>query len=227
MSTVTGSTIPTNLSSDIYMRESASAFRFTLWVSFFVLLFSLISMSISRMCFNACATSIALNDDNLSYEPIKFRQRCGISKEDFENSQYEQGTEFKFNSNTASKYKTIQLNSPESNDSPHSLMVGQVDRYFKIDNGKINIIINILANLYILDGNIFGELKEDQEYRVYAYTIDNTKLDLGKLVKSPDNFYKLKITSDDPNLLQYNRIEVVYKTSKTEDVILVGGFESI
>jgi hypothetical protein len=211
--------VPTNLTSTTYFNESTSALRFTLWVSFFFLIFLIISTSISKMCFNACASSI-LNKNNLSYRPVKFRQR--MFQEDFDNSQYEQGKEFEFDYKTASKYESIALNSPE--DYPSTLIIGQVNRYYKTENDKINIIIDVFSNLYILGGNVYGDTKEDQEYRVYAYNSQNNKIDLGKLVKSPDNMYKLKITSNDPNLLNYNNIEIVYKTSNSETTLLTGKF---
>jgi hypothetical protein len=214
MSTV--SSVPTNLT---YIDESESAFRFTLWVSFFVLIFMIISTSISRLCFNACATSI-ITEDNLNYRPVRFRQR--YMQEDFDNNQYEQGKDFKFDYKTASKYESIPLNSPE--ESPSTLIIGQANRYYKTEDNKLNIIIDVFSNLYILGGNVYGNTKEDQEYRVYAYNSQNNKIDLGKLIKEPDNMYKLKITSNDSNLLNYNKIDIVYKTSNSEIVLLTGKF---
>jgi len=218
MSTVSTS-VPTDLSST-YFAESSSAFRFTLWVSFYVLLFLIISSSISRLCFNACATSI---EQDLMYNPIKFKKSSYEVREDFKNQEAEQGSDFTFNYKTASKYQTIALTPTDE----HNLMVAQVNRYFKIDNGKTNIIIDIFGNLYILGGNIYGENTINQEYRAYAYNKNNEKIDLGKLEKEPDNFYKLKIKSSDINLLNYNKIEIVYKKENQETIILTGEFQAI
>jgi hypothetical protein len=211
-------TVSTDLS-DAYYRESTSAFRFTLWVSFFVILFSLLSSFISRLCFNACATSIMGRD--MTYKPVRFKMPM---YEDFTNETEEQ-SEFKFDYKNASKYQSIPLTSPE--DPPSTLMVGQVNRYLNIENGKSDILIEIFANLYILGGNIYGETKKDQVYNVYAYTNDNKKIDFGILTKSQDGFYKLKIKSNDPRILEFNKVEIVYKTSESETTILTGKFSKI
>lgn len=224
----TASSVPTRLT-DTYVRESSSALRFTLWVFFYFFVFMLISSLISRICFRACAQSIVEPDDmELRYNELKFKPRCS-SKEDFTNEeQYNQGSEFKFNYETSSKYQSIALNSIDvKENTPLSMMVGQANRYFNTQNGKSNIILDMYANLYILGGNVFGESKKDQEYRVYAYSNDNKKMDLGKLEKEQDGFYKLKIASNDPSMLQYNKIQIVYKTLDKEQILLDGKFESI
>lgn len=229
MSTAT-STIPTGLT-DTYVRESSSALRFTLWVFFYFFIFMLISSSISRICFNACAQSIIAEPDDmqLRYDGIKIKPKYKVLKEDFTNEdQYNQGSEFKFNYETSSKYQSIALTSIDIKDkTPLNMMIGQANRYFSSQNGKSNIILDMFANLYILGGNIFGEIKKDQEYRAYGYTLDNKKIDLGKLEKEQDGFYKLKIASNDPSILQYNTIQIVYKTLDSEQVLLNGKFDPI
>lgn len=222
VSTATNS-VATQLS-DTYMRESASAFRFTLWVSFFTLFFLIISSFISRMCFRACAHSIM--NDSLTYEPIQFKKYN--LREDFKNNQLE-GSQFSFNYKTASQHQTIGLTSLDIKDknAPSNMFIGQADRHLSVQNDKIQVIIDIFANLYVLGGNVFGETLKDQEYRAYGYTLDNKKIDLGQLEKSGDGLYKLKIMSNDPNILEYNTIQIVYKTPQTEVVLLNGAFKRI
>lgn len=224
MSTVTGTsnTIATQLT-DNYLKESASAFRITLWISFFVLLFLLISSFISRICFKACATSIVNDAKSLSYRPMRFKNKCKLLREDFKND-YEK-SKFSFNYKTASKYQSVPLTPPES--MQNNMMSAQANRYFSLQNEKANIIIDVFADLYILGGNIYGETSTDQEYRLYGYTVDNEKFDFGKLEKSQDGFNKLKYITDDLEILKYNRLEIVYKTTKTENVLLIGAFQSM
>lgn len=218
MSSSTASSIPTRLT-ESYMKESTSAFRFTLWVSFFFLVFLCISSSITRVCFNACAESIEYPMSPLNYRAIKFRKM----HEDFTN----EGSDFNFNRKIAPKYQSIPLTSNEL-DTSSNLMIGQMNRYITIENEKPTIILDMFANLYILGGNIFGENKTDQEYRAYAYTNSGKeKIDLGKLEKHPDNFYKLKITTNNANVLQYNKIEIVYKSGEEQHVLLTGSFDSV
>lgn len=211
---------------DSFMSESGSALRFTLWVSFFVIIFLSISTMISRLCFKACADSILDSDSSLMYQPINFKSGCQI-QEDFKNQQQEQASAFTFNYDTASKYQSIALTSVEANEGSLNMMVGQANRYLGVQNGKVNIILDMFANLYELGGNIYGETSTDQEYRAYGYTRDNKKIDLGKLIREKDGFSKLKIVSNDPSILQYNKIQIVYKTSKSEDIILTGTFEPL
>jgi hypothetical protein len=85
----------------------------------------------------------------------------------------------------------------------------------------------MFANLYVLGGNVFGEIKQDQEYRAYAFTSDGKKIDLGKLEKENDGFYKLKITAEDERLAAYNSIKIVYKTSDKETILLEGAFNPV
>jgi len=149
-------------------------------------------------------------------------------QEDFKNENIERGSEFKFNYNTAAKYQSIALTSFEQqNQALLNMMVGQANRYLGVQNGKPNIILDMFANLYELGGNVYGEGVTDQEYRAYGFTQDNKKIDFGKLNREKDGFYKLKIVSNDPSILQYNKVQIVYKTQKSEDIILVGEFEPL
>lgn len=210
--------------SDTFIKESSSGLRITLWVSFFVITFLSISSLISRLCFNACANSILESDPSLAYQPIHFKSKC--MKEDFKNEERSSVSTFKFNYDTASKYQSIALTSIDvANNTSLNMMVGQANRYFGVQNGKVNIILDMFANLYELGGNIYGETLENQEYRAYGYTRDNKKIDLGKLIREQDGFYKLKMTSNDPSVLQYNKIEIVYKTLDSEVTILKGAFD--
>jgi hypothetical protein len=224
MSTISSATnsIATRLT-DSYIKEGIPALRFSLWLCFFFFIFILISMSISRICFKACSDSIYDPESPLSYTPIKFKSNCNLYKEDFSNNK---GTDFVFNNKTASKYQSIALTSVEIKDpSFANIMSGQANRHFLIEEGgKIKIILDMFANLYILGGNVFGEIKKDQEYRAYAFTTDGKQIDLGKLEKHNDGFYKLKISTEDERLAAYNSIKIVYKTSDKETTLLEGTF---
>jgi hypothetical protein len=223
MSTISSATnsIATRLS-DSYIKEGMPALRFSLWLFFYFFLFMLISMSISRICFKACADSIYDPESPLSYTPLKFKSNCNLYKEDFVN----EGSQFKFDNKTASKFQSIALTSVEIKEpSFANIMSGQANRYILVEEGgKIKIIIDMFANLYILGGNVFGEIKKDQEYRAYAFTEDGKKVDLGKLEKHNDGFYKLKISADDERLAEYKSIKIVYKTSDKETILLEGAF---
>ncbi len=127
-------------------------------------------------------------------------------------------------------YQTADLTSNTNN-----LIFGQAKRYVHPDikTSKPIYILDIFANLYVLNGNPFGVQKvgiEDTSFKhKYIAYLVNTKSgkkeNIGQLIRDGDGIYKLKFKSVDINeYVPFNEIEVVHKSPQKETVILNGKF---
>lgn len=112
-----------------------------------------------------------------------------------------------------------------------SLNFGQVKRYVVAsDDGSkpMNIILDIYCNLYLLNGNPFGQKSLinnniKQAYLVYLRKDDNKKF-IGKLTASSDQLYKLKFKSDKPeDYIKYNHVDIVYQGPDSKETIIMSG----
>ena len=210
--------IPARLSDDFY-NEGMSALRFVIWVIVFFCLFSVISSFISRVCFASCASSLMLNDPNRY-----MGMGMGRDIDTFSNISSDQVT---FSKVMESKFQTIPLTAPDTDQkSPSHLMFGQANKY--ID--EINTRINISANLYVLDGNVFvdGAEKIDQSYQAYLInSVTKNKLNIGEVKKDNDGVYKLQYKAKNKELSNFDSIEITYKIKESEKIILIGKFSDI
>lgn len=156
------------------------------------------------------------------------------SIEEFENAQntYEPISKFTSSYSKTQTYKYYQyasLNAPSlEGEAPSNLMFGEIKKYNRIKNGKNEIIINLSANLYVLDGNVYNEKDEKvtQFYKAYLYnSTDKTQSKfLGILKRDGDGLYKLNITSDDMSLNEFDSIMITHKLNDKETIILSGQF---
>jgi hypothetical protein len=127
------------------------------------------------------------------------------------------------------KFESIPLTS-----SYNSILFGQAKRYIHQSTETKNplYILEVYANLYILNGNPYGEKNVSdnklakQQYNVYLInTKTNNKMLIDALYKDPDGVYKLKFKSNDVNKFDnYNKIEIVHQYQNKEYTVLTGIF---
>lgn len=112
-----------------------------------------------------------------------------------------------------------------------SLNFGQANRYIKAsDDGSkpMSIIYDVYCNLYLLNGNIFGQDSVinkpiKQNYIAYLRKDDNRKL-LGQLTANSDQIYKLKFTTDKPeDYIKFNNIDIVYSDLNDKETTILSG----
>lgn len=115
--------------------------------------------------------------------------------------------------------------------SDNHLIFGQANRYIQsLDTiTKPNYILDIYANLFVINGSPFGKSPEtpfEQRYVVYLKnTTTSEKLEIGKLKKDGDGIYKLHFESTDPaRYIKFNKVEITYKTDQRESLLLNGKF---
>jgi len=114
----------------------------------------------------------------------------------------------------------------------NSLIFGQANRYVNANKDSVtqlNYILDIYANLYVLNGNPFGssQLKVDSLNQKYAVYLKNTKtsdkLEIGKLKKDGDGMYKMHFVSSDPvKYMHFNEVEIIYETLDKKISLLQG-----
>ena len=159
-------------------------------------------------------------------EEPQMRYRCG--PEHFANDEF-----FSYKDTINPGYFTYQnapLTSPTNN-----FIFGQAKRFVnpQLKSNKPIYILEILANLYVLNGNPFGVEKvgiDDTSFKhKYIAYLKNTKtskkVNIGQLLRDGDGMYKLKFNSEEVNeYTPFNEIEIVHKSPQKETVVLHGKF---
>lgn len=113
--------------------------------------------------------------------------------------------------------------------SNNNLIFGQANRYIQpIDSiSKEHYVLDIYANLYVINGNPFGEYNKNiHRYIVYLKeTKTLERKEIGELKKDGDGLYKLNFKSTEPvKYIKYNEVEIIYKTMEKELSVLNGKF---
>jgi hypothetical protein len=127
-------------------------------------------------------------------------------------------------------YQNAQLTSPTNN-----LIFGQAKLFVRPGEKSSNpmYMLEILANLYVLNGNPFGVEKlgiDDTSFKhKYITYLKNTKtgkkVNIGQVLRDGDGMYKLKFKSEEVNdYVPYNEIEIVHKSPEKETIVLHGKF---
>lgn len=172
-----------------------------------------------------CISCITMSMNSI-FAPIGYEETNRIHKcnEHFSNNLF-----FSDKDTINTSYSNYQSTSLTSD---NALVFGQANRY--IGNGNITktqYILDIFANLYVLNGNPFGKNKLqidpfEHKYLVYLKNTKTTnKLQIGKLKKDGDGMYKLHFESSEPNkYITFNEVEITYKTADKETVLLNGKF---
>lgn len=172
-------------------------------------------------CLSSCLNSL--------FSPMEEPQRmyrCG--PEHFANDEF-----FSYKDTINPGYFTYQNAALTSN--TNNLIFGQAKRYVypQLKSDKPVYILEILANLYVLNGNPFGVEKlgiDDTSFkhRYFAYlknTKTGKKFNVGHVKRDGDGMYKLSFKSEDVNeFAPYNEIEIVHQSPQKETVVLHGKF---
>jgi hypothetical protein len=127
-------------------------------------------------------------------------------------------------------YQNAQLTSETNN-----LIFGQANKsvYSEMNTTKPIYSIEILANLYVLNGNPFGIEKINIDntsfkHKYIAYlksTKTGQRINIGQVLRDGDGMYKLKFKTEDVNqYVNFNEIEIVYQSPQKEITILKGKF---
>jgi hypothetical protein len=150
-----------------------------------------------------------------------YKSKCKCGREHFSNDEL---FSYKDTINPGySNYQSTSLTSPEDD-----LVFGQAKRYI---HSPTQYILEIYANLYVLNGNPFGDKKtiiddkeSKQQYLVYLKN-KSKRIPLDKLTKDGDGIYKLKFKTADVNeYIVFNEIEIVHKVGEKEKTLLSGKF---
>lgn len=194
-----------------------SNYRFLMFVCL-TLLFVCFCMSLmSQVCYDSAAAN-----------PVSRTQpTCGCARcrravqENFSNDDM-----YSYSSASSASYQSIPLTSPNTQENtPSNLLFGQANRYISTNNEVTVFTVDINANLYVLNGNIFQ--KGDPINHSYkAYLGDGKKqIELGELKKGGDGIYKLKFTSQNTKeLVNMRSLSIVYDKDTEKQTLLVGQF---
>jgi hypothetical protein len=199
-----------NSSSSIFVEQMSNNITVLLWV--------ILIMSITCVFWSMVIVS---NDNNITYKGANFKScNCHIDDctEHFDNNFV--------SSNYQSNYQSIPLTSPDTTqNSPSNMTFGQVIRHItNVDD----YILEIYANLYILNGNILNISNDQvtQFYQAYLIKEGSKPYPLGKLIKDGDGIYKLKIKKKiSDELLDYNYIFIAYEKDGEQSILLQGKFK--
>lgn len=131
-----------------------------------------------------------------------------------------------FQSHQGLSFQSIPLTNPNTDDQSN-LVFGKADRYVKeIDDYK-TVTFDVSANLYVLDGNVYDQNKDNltQAYKVYLFNNRNASFELGELKRDRDGLYKLKFVSKNlTDLIDYKRIVITYERGSEKMNLLGGSF---
>lgn len=174
-----------------------------------------------------CISCLASCLNTLFLPPVdEPRYRCG--PEHFSNNEF-----FSYKDTIKPGYFTYQ--NAELTSDTNNLIFGQAKRYIHTDikTSQPIYLLEIFANLYVLNGNPFGVEKiaidnTSFKHKYVAY-LKNTKSGnrrlMGQLLRDGDGIYKLKFSAQDVNEYSpFNEIEIVHKSPQKETIVLRGKF---
>jgi len=168
--------------------------------------------------------SFTVIEPTVTYIPVEMVLTSDNGIEEFKNDNNEGQSEF--NSNVPRNiYMTANLTSPLlSKNATQNMLFGQGKKFVSKDKA----IIDIYANLPILDGNVYSnkDLKAPtQQYEVRLYDIRGPTAINVPLKRDGDGLYKVQYTIS--NILtaeSLNAIEIMHVTDGNNKVILQGSF---
>jgi phage tail tube protein FII len=135
---------------------------------------------------------------------------------------------YSYKSLDSAAYSSIPLTAPNDKDGqPSNLTFGSANRYISLSpDGKAKFTIDVSANLYVLDGNIFGD---DGQKVVQSYKAYLNKMPLGELKKDGDGLYKLKFETTIPKselnaLVEQTNFSIAYEKNGQSQVMVNGYF---
>ncbi len=191
-----------------------SNIRFFWWTCTLIILFFCLMSFVSQLCHDSALYA--------SKRGCKFTQRT--NQEDF--TQEKSHDYSPISKMSLATYQSIPLTSPDTEDSaPSNLLFGQANRYVSTNDDDVTLTIEINANLYVLNGNVFQKgTPPNHSYKAYL----GDKL-LGTLVKDGDGIYKLKYnevlkTKAAKELEKTRVLKIVYEKESVKQTLLIGEF---
>lgn len=199
---------------------TSSNIRFLLFVCMLILLFCLCTSFMSQVCYDSAQVSTGPHRRNLGGQSPCGCARCRMAiQENFSNDDT-----YAYSPASSASYQSVPLTSPNSKENaPSNLLFGQANRYISHDGDASMFTLDVFANLFVLNGNVFQ--KGDPPKHLYkAYLADDTKqIELGALNKDGDGIYKLKFTSTKvEDLVKLRNISIVYDRDGEKQTLLVG-----
>jgi len=188
-----------------------------------VLLFSLLSSIFIKLC----------NASKDEYKPVCskcHKRQCKHSSEYFTNLNSKLQSEINYDLKNSyeseyrqkylneSQYDKAMLTSPDNN-----FITGEAVRYIDKDNYRIEIF----ANLYLLNGNVYKAETSKGFYTAYLSNPSSTQtMLLGNLTKDRDHVYKLTVKSNTQleSVKNNKHIHIVYHENGQSVTILRGKF---
>jgi hypothetical protein len=149
-----------------------------------------------------------------------YHHRC--TSEDFTNTTEPDS----YNPIVLDKYQKVPLTAPSTTENtPLNLLFGQASRRMTQDKTTIEIS----ANLYILDGNVFDEVpnepKVEHSYKAYIQSQKDI-IDLGILNKRGDGIYYLTYSTS-KDIKEYSNLIIKYEQKDVSIDIIQGQFVNI
>lgn len=164
----------------------------------------------------------------------KTNSGCGCTIEGFDGNTgvnyIDSKATWTFSRSNQSYFQSIALTSPDTESrTPSNLMNATVNRYLVKDSAGSDLyLLEIIANLYVLYGNVYDESNKTDVEQSYVAHMSNDKGEnilLGELKKDNDGLYKLRVkTSKAEKLENFNKIQIIYIRDNEKQVILEGKF---
>lgn len=133
---------------------------------------------------------------------------------------------YAYSSASSASYQSIPLTSPNTNENaPSNLLFGQANRYISANDDVMVYTLDITANLYVLNGNVFQKGDPPNHSYIAYLSNDTRQIELGELKKSGDGTYKLKFSSQKvQELVSMRSLSIVYDNDTEKQTLLVGQF---
>jgi hypothetical protein len=199
----------------------------------FTLSFTVLLLCLFMSCINAFFPPF--DRSTIRYDPAKLITRGFIfeNKVDDDDDYIKRNIEM-FSNDEIYSYQTAQESSYQSipllapND--ENLFFGQAKRFISSIDGKLIYRLEIYANLFVLDGNIYDKVPRNSIKQKYIVTLQNTKTQdlfiIGDLVKDGDGIYKLKFISNEKvqEFVKFDKVNISYKIDNDTQLLLSGTF---
>jgi hypothetical protein len=133
------------------------------------------------------------------------------------------------NTNMHKYYQYAALTAPSTHENtPSSILFGEFKKFNLMRNSNLTTLINITANLYILDGNVYtnGQRSITQSYKAYFTNDKNERLLIGDLIRDGDGLYKLQFMTTDNKYNDYKEIVIIHQFNGDEKIVLSGKLRS-
>lgn len=132
---------------------------------------------------------------------------------------------YTYKKHVPSVYNTASL-TPLDNDvnAPSHMMFGEAKRMSATLSNVTEYYLDIVANLYILGGNVHSKGDPPVHYYNAYLTQGQDQVLVGKLERDGDKLYKLKVKSDNPDVMKSDGVRITYFNEGEEKVVLHGNF---